>query len=60
MDTFPIGSAVRVPSEDTGGMISATVTGYLSDLVGVRADGDLDLVCYLPAEMVEPDHAAVS
>lgn len=54
MNSYEPGTTVRVPSEDTGGMITATVTGRLGDLVGVQAPGD-EAICYLPVEMV---HAA--
>lgn len=56
MTTFTPGSTVRVYSEDTRGMITATVTGHLGELVGVQAPGD-EAICYLPAEMV---HAATA
>jgi hypothetical protein len=50
--THAAGDSVRVYSEDTRGMIEATVTGHLGELVGVQTPDVPDQVAYLPAPLV--------
>ena len=57
--THTLGQPVTVYSEDTLGMVPATVAGHLGDLVGVQTLDDVtrNVICYLPAEAV---HAATA